>query len=186
MKHFLTDWSHIVIGNIQYTDHLKHDLSNWFHLHMVPRYHKYFNINLLQYCHNTHPFTMEERKVYIVQRHTGYLFQKIFHLTPKTLRIQVICITITILYWSKCIRIQADTTVLPSQSLEDSTFSHPCASLENIRIVWTFSETHQKTSHLETFVQKESQSQRTNAPQKLHRSHQVTFYKHQYCTGSLI
>lgn len=66
------DWSHTgVIDHIQYTDYLKYDLCNCAIHIMVPSYHKYiiYNITLTYYCHSTHPFTMEERKVNIVQRH---------------------------------------------------------------------------------------------------------------------
>lgn len=111
---------------------------------------------------------MEERKVNIVQRHKQELLYKIFHWAPITLRIQVICITINILYYSKCIRIQTDTTILSSQPLEYSTFSHPCASLWN-KILAQLPEdyidvilnlTRRPVSRLKTFSQKDSQSQK--------------------------
>ena len=99
---------------------------------MVPRYHKYFvNITLIeQYCHSTRPFTMEERKGNIVQRHTQeLLIQDIPPDTPITLRIQVICITINILYASGLRRTQQ--SFLPS--LWRRVHSHTLVLLSKIK-----------------------------------------------------
>lgn len=74
-------------------------------------------ITLLTYTATEHPFTMEERKVNIVQRHTQELsVQDIPLSSHNTENTGNICITISILYYKKCIRIHTDTTILSSHS----------------------------------------------------------------------
>lgn len=71
---------------VTYRIHWSHTGSHRLHLDLcicVIYIWSLFTGNTLytSYCHSTHPFTMEERKVNIVQRHTWELFMQdsVFH-----------------------------------------------------------------------------------------------------------
>lgn len=120
--HQNSNWSHTrVSGNIQYTHYLKYDLCTCaIHIWSLITIN-----NLLTYfIYNAHPFTMEERKVNIVQRQTGTFIQDISLGSCHTKNRSKYVLQLNILQYNKCIRIQ----ILSCQSPEESTFSHPCAS----------------------------------------------------------